>query len=78
MERNIRRAIRASISTDRVPSRATANRQPKGFMPNSCSPAPMIHLPTGGCTTYDAVERYGTAAPGVMIVVLASSGQLIS
>ncbi len=34
-----------------VPSTATMKRQPNGVKPNSCSPSPMIHLPTGGCTT---------------------------
>lgn len=51
VERNIRRPIRHSISTDSVPSTATMNRQPNGVKPKIFSPIPMIHLPTGGCTT---------------------------
>ena len=34
----------------------TANRQPKLLsIPNSCSPQPMSHLPTGGWTTRSPV-----------------------
>jgi hypothetical protein len=46
-----RRAIRAIISTESVPRRATANRHPKGSRPNNCSPTEMIHFPAGGWTT---------------------------
>lgn len=45
------RPIRHSRSTEIVPSTATMKRQPNGVKPNICSPSPMIHLPTGGCTT---------------------------
>ncbi len=51
VERKRRRPIRHSISTDRVPSTAVMNRQPKGVKPNIHSPSPITHLPTGGCTT---------------------------
>ena len=32
---------------------AVAMRQPNGPVPNSAIPAPMSHLPTGGCATND-------------------------
>ena len=37
-----------------VPKTSEANRQPKEFIPNSCSPPAISHLPTGGCTMNDA------------------------
>ena len=47
-----RNAIRPTMRIDRVPSRATEKRQPKGLSaPKSHSPAPITHLPTGGWTT---------------------------
>ena len=52
VERNMRRPMRATISTDSVPSSATTKRQPNGDRPNIHSPAAIIHLPRGGWTTY--------------------------
>ena len=41
-----------------MPATAVAMRQPTGLSgPNSAMPAPMIHLPSGGCTTYDGSVR---------------------
>ncbi len=54
VERNIRRPIRHSSSTDSVPSTAVMKRQPNGLNPNIHSPIPMTYLPTGGWTTYAA------------------------
>ena len=52
VERNSRRPMRHSISTDRVPEQrrheAPAER---GAARRVHSPRPMTHLPTGGCTT---------------------------
>ena len=50
VERNMRRAMRAVIRIARVPQTAGMKRHPNGVKPNSHSPAPIIHLPTGGCT----------------------------
>ncbi|CAM5651531.1 hypothetical protein STENM223S_07592 [Streptomyces tendae] len=60
VERNSRRPIRHSSSTERVPSSAVMKRQPNGSKPNSSSPRPMTYLPTGGCTTYAASPGIGT------------------
>ena len=49
---NSRRATRPTTRIDRVPTRATENRQPQPEPePSSHSPAAMSHLPAGGCTT---------------------------
>ena len=41
--------------TSRIPAIAAEIRQPTGFwMPTIHSPIAMNHLPTCGCTTYDA------------------------
>ncbi len=55
-ERVSRRMIRAVISTLSVPSSATMKRHPNGVTPNSHSPRPMVHLPSGGWTTKDALS----------------------
>ena len=44
-------AIRAVNKTERIPSKATAIRQPKGVAPNIASPLAITHLPIGGWTT---------------------------
>ena len=56
VERDKRRAIRMVRKTSNVPNTNGMNRQPKEFMPNSCSPNPISHLPTGGWTTNSAVS----------------------
>ena len=43
--------MRATMRIDRVPSTATAKRQPNGVAPNSYSPMAIVHLPSGGWTT---------------------------
>ncbi len=64
VERNNRRAIRPIIRIEAVPTTAEANRQPKGLVtPNSHSPAPIIHLPTGGCTTKSALVPQTSVVP---------------
>ena len=40
----------ATIVTISVPATAEENRQPNGVMPNSFSPIPIVHLPSGGWT----------------------------
>ncbi len=54
VERVILRATLARTRMDSVPTRAAAKRQPKGFIPNSHSPAAIIHLPSGGWATKEA------------------------
>ncbi len=54
VDRVIRRTMRASMRTIRVPRTAGMNRQPNGVTPNTHSPKPITHLPTGGWTMYDA------------------------
>ena len=50
--------MRAMSRTIRVPITAAANRQPnEESMPNSHSPAAIIHLPTGGCTARSPASR---------------------
>ena len=44
------RASRTVTITMSVPAIAGATRQPAGSMPNRCSPKPMSHFPTSGCT----------------------------
>ncbi len=51
----IRLAIWATRKMDKVPTTATAKRQPNGVSPNSHSPTAMSTLPSGGCTTYSPV-----------------------
>jgi hypothetical protein len=53
VERNSRRATNVIKRTDSVPNSATPNRQPNGVRPKIHSPRAIIHLPIGGCTTYD-------------------------
>ena len=49
---NIRLAARPTTRIERVPRRATENRQPQPEpTPSRPSPAAMTHLPTGGWTT---------------------------
>ncbi len=56
VERNIFWAISASRNTDSVPIAAAEKRQPKLLDgPKSHMPKAIIHLPTGGCTTYSGV-----------------------
>ena len=57
-----------------VPKIKEANRQPKEFMPKSCSPPAINHLPSGGCTTKAAVSFMTSTLPA-MILELASLGQ---
>ncbi len=75
VERNSRRPIRHSISTDSVPSSATMKRQPNGSKPNSFSPTPITHLPIGGWTTYPGSVGTRTAPGSVRIVLSMSFGQ---
>jgi len=50
--------MRATMSTLSAPSSATEIRHPQGeSAPSRASPAPITHLPTGGCTTYSPWER---------------------
>ena len=51
-----RRAIRAVSKTLRIPKMAIEIRQPKGVAPKIDSPLAIIHLPIGGCTTYEAAS----------------------
>ncbi len=51
MEPNIRRAVRATMSTVSVPTIAAENRQPRLLLPKIHSPNAIIHLPSGGWTT---------------------------
>ncbi len=51
VERNIRRAMRQSSSTDSAPKIAAVKRQPKLSKPHIFSPIAIIHLPSGGWTT---------------------------
>ncbi len=53
VERETRRTSRIVTSTSSVPKTSEAKRQPKEFIPNSCSPPAISHLPTGGCTMND-------------------------
>ncbi|CAM5316340.1 hypothetical protein SVIOM74S_00396 [Streptomyces violarus] len=78
VERNSRRPIRHSSSTDSVPSSAVMNRQPNGSKPNSSSPSPMTYLPTGGCTTYAASVGMVTCPPDERTMSLAFLSQLTS
>lgn len=75
VERKSLRPIRHSISTDSVPSTATMNRQPNGVKPKICSPIPMIHLPTGGCTTYPGSTGMFTLDGSSRISLSTSLGQ---
>ena len=50
VERESRRASRIVTNTSRVPKISGMMRQPKEFIPNTCSPRPISHLPTGGWT----------------------------
>ena len=43
-------ASTATIVTISVPATAEENRQPNGVTPNSFSPIPIVHLPSGGWT----------------------------
>ena len=71
-------AISASRRMDSVPVRAAPNRQPKGLSaPNSHMPAAIIHLPTGGWTTYSGVFSSTPGLPA-MKESFARSGQLRS
>ncbi len=54
-ERNSSFATSMSSTTARMPVTAVAMRQPTGLSgPSRLMPSPMIHLPSGGCTTNDA------------------------
>jgi hypothetical protein len=58
-----------------VPTSATEKRQPNPEpTPSSHSPAPMSHLPTGGCTTMSPSTREKTSG---LPPVNAASGSLI-
>ncbi|MCY1219281.1 hypothetical protein D9M72_312500 [compost metagenome] len=71
-------AIRVTRRMDSVPVSAAPNRQPSGLSgPNSHIPAAIIHLPTGGCTTYSGEDRMTPGLPA-MKESLALSGQLRS
>ena len=77
VERDSRRAIRIVMNTSRVPNTSGMNRQPNEFMPNSCSPNPISHLPTGGWTTNSALSLNTLTLPEV-IESLAVLGQSFS
>ena len=63
---NIRRAARPIIRIDSVPITHTENRQPNDDVcPNSCSPAAMTHLPTGGWTTRSPTVPKTSGVPRV-------------
>lgn len=78
VERNSRRPIRHSISTDSVPSSAVMNRQPNGSKPKISSPRPITYLPTGGWTTYAASVGIGTLPPESRTSRLTSLSQFTS
>ncbi len=50
LERNIRRAVRATTRTVRQPKIAGTKRQPKELSPNSHVPNAISHFPSGGWT----------------------------
>ena len=77
VERETRRTSRIVTRTSSVPKTSAENRQPKEFIPNSCSPPAISHLPTGGCTTNSAVFCITSTLP-VVICAFAFSGQLRS
>ena len=52
---NIRRAMRVISSTEMMPTTAAEIRQPNSSYPKIRWPSAIIHLPSGGCTTYPAV-----------------------
>jgi hypothetical protein len=52
IELNMRRAITMTSKTTMIPAAAVAIRHPNGFSgPNAAIPAPINHLPSGGCAT---------------------------
>jgi hypothetical protein len=77
VERETRRTRRMVIITSSVPKTSEAKRQPKEFIPNSCSPPAISHLPTGGCTMNDGVLSITSVFPAV-IEASALPGQLRS
>ena len=62
---NRRKATRVISTMATTPAMATLARQATGLSapPNSFSPAAIIHLPTGGCTTYSAVLSQRSVSP---------------
>ena len=72
-----RRTRRMVTRTSSVPKTSGASRQPKEFIPKIASPAAISHLPTGGCTTNDAVVCITSGVPATTCG-LASDGQLRS
>ncbi len=74
VDRVIRRTVRITSSTVRVPNRAGMNRQPNVFIPNSCSPAAIIHLPTSGCTVRLGVSLKTSRLPARIALSAAPSG----
>ena len=66
VERDSRRAILIVMNTSRVPNTSGMKRQPNEFMPNSCSPRPISHLPTGGWTTNSALSLNTFTLPDVI------------
>ena len=50
LEWNIRRAVRARMTTLTMPATAGATRQPTGPLPQIQDVNPISHLPSGGCT----------------------------
>lgn len=65
VERETRRTSRIVTTTSRVPNTSEANRQPKEFIPNSCSPPAISHLPTGGWTMNDGDSSITSGVPPV-------------
>jgi hypothetical protein len=72
-----RRTSRMVAKTSNVPKTSGATRHPKEFIPNSCSPSAINHLPTGGCTANEAVLCITSGVPATTFA-LASGGQLRS
>ena len=67
-----RRTSRMVTKINSVPQTSDANRQPKEFIPNSASPNPISHLPTGGCTMNASVFCSPTSGLPAMTCALAS------
>jgi hypothetical protein len=78
VEVNRRRATIVSTKTAIVPARAVVARHQNALSaPKAAMPSEIIHLPSGGCTTYSGARRKMSVSPDSKDG-LASVGQLPS
>ena len=65
--RDRRRAMRTVAPTSRHPNTSAENLQPNEFIPNSCSPTAISHLPSCGWTTNEGLAFHPSTLPAAIV-----------